>query len=63
MISIEDVSTKEINRVNEALEKDIIAKYNNDIKLINDDTRITLERIESLLSIRQAQIMMLRNIM
>ena len=63
MISIEDVSTKEINRVNEALEKDIIAKYNNNIKLINDDTRITLERIESLLSIRQAQIMMLRNIM
>ena len=63
MISVEDVSTKEINRVNEALEKDIIAKYNNDIKLINDDTRITLERIESLLSIRQAQIMMLRNIM
>lgn len=63
MISIDDVNSKEINRVNEILENDVINKYNKDIKLINDDTRITLEKIESLLSIRQAQIMMLRNIM
>lgn len=63
MISIDGVSSKEINRVNEILENDIINKYSENIKLINDDTRITLERIESLLSIRQAQIMMLRNLM
>lgn len=63
MISIDGVNSKEINRVNETLENNIINKYSEYIKLINDDTRITLERIESLLSIRQAQIMMLRNIM
>lgn len=63
MISIDGVNSKEINRVNEILENNIINKYSENIKLINDDTRITLERIESLLSIRQAQIMMLRNIM
>lgn len=63
MISVDGINSKEINRVNEILENNIINKYSEYIKLINDDTRITLERIESLLSIRQAQIMMLRNIM
>lgn len=56
MTSIGQVSDKEINRANEFLIKDILSKFNNDIKAIDDDTLRTCRIIEDIISLRMAEI-------
>lgn len=56
MTSINQVSDKEINRVNDFLIKDILNKFNNDIKSIDDDTLRVCRIIEDIISLRMAEI-------
>lgn len=56
MTSINQVSDKEINRVNDFLIKDILSKFNNDIKSIDDDTLRVCRIIEDIISLRMAEI-------
>lgn len=56
MTSINQVSDKEINRVNDFLIRDILNKFNNDIKSIDDDTLRVCRIIEDIISLRMAEI-------
>ena len=56
MTSINQVSDKEINRVNDFLIRDILSKFNNDIKSIDDDTLRVCRIIEDIISLRMAEI-------
>ena len=56
MTSINQVSDKEINRVNDFLIKDILNKFNNDIKSIDDDTLRVCRIVEDIISLRMAEI-------
>lgn len=56
MTSINQVSDKEINRVNDFLIKDILNKFNNDIRSIDDDTLRVCRIIEDIISLRMAEI-------
>lgn len=56
MISINQVSYKEVNRVNDFLIRDILNKFNNDIKAMDDDTLRVCRIIEDIISLRMAEI-------
>lgn len=56
MTSISQVSDKEINRVNDFLIRDILSKFNNDIKAMDDDTLRVCRIIEDIISLRMAEI-------
>lgn len=56
MTSISQVSDKEINRVNDFLIRDILNKFNNDIKAMDDDTLRVCRIIEDIISLRMAEI-------
>lgn len=56
MTSINQVSDKEINRVNDFLIRDILNKFNNDIKSIDADTLRVCRIIEDIISLRMAEI-------
>ena len=56
MTSINQVSDKEINRVNDFLIRDILSKFNNDIKSIDDDTLRVCRIMEDIISLRMAEI-------
>lgn len=56
MTSIDQVSDKEINRVNDFLIRDILNKFNNDIKAMDDDTLRVCRIIEDIISLRMAEI-------
>lgn len=56
MTSINQVSDKEMNRVNDFLIRDILNKFNNDIKAMDDDTLRVCRIIEDIISLRMAEI-------
>lgn len=56
MTSISQVSDKEINRVNDFLIRDILNKFNNDIKAMDNDTLRVCRIIEDIISLRMAEI-------
>lgn len=56
MTSINQVSDKEINRVNDFLIRDILNKFNNDIKAMDDDTLRVCRIIEDIISLRIAEV-------
>lgn len=56
MTSIDQVSDKEINRVNDFLIRDILNKFNNDVKSIDNDTLRVCRIIEDIISLRMAEI-------
>ena len=62
MISIKNPSPSQINRSFDEVTKETIDAYNNRIKLLNDDTNRVLKLIDSLISYRTAQLMLLESL-
>lgn len=59
MLSIQDVSTKEINRINKYLKKSVLDINEANISLIDDNTRLVLKKAEVVLTMRFLQIQLL----